>query len=219
MKDFDDLLRSLANFPSTNAVAMDLAHVALIVSVVLAKKPDAVLELGVGSGGLTRALLAAIRYNQKGALTSVDNFCDWGGTKPSHIEDLESAGARIVEADEGAFLADASPNQFDIIISDGDHVNALFHIERVFAVARENAVLFFHDTNNPDHARLSKIEPLVRAAGIPSYHFTEISRPDERTDRGLLAVVKVKGRNPKLNLRSKLYYLAKTARRTVFASD
>src|SRR5437867_3457846 len=75
----------LEGYPDDNPVAMDAVHANLIASVVLAKKPERILELGIGSGILTRALLAAIRVNRHGELESVDNLSDWRGEMPPHI--------------------------------------------------------------------------------------------------------------------------------------
>ena len=47
----------LSSFNNTNAVAIDLAHNVFLVGAVLARKPENVLELGIGSGYVTNSLL------------------------------------------------------------------------------------------------------------------------------------------------------------------
>ncbi len=54
----------LATFNNQHAVAIDLAHNVFLIGAVLSRKPERVLELGVGTGYVTRSLLHALRYNR-----------------------------------------------------------------------------------------------------------------------------------------------------------
>lgn len=82
------LSNALSHHPSASSRAIDFAHAHLVAGLVLAHKPEAVLELGVGSAYLTRVILEALRQNRHGCLTSVENFFDWRGIKPNHIKEL-----------------------------------------------------------------------------------------------------------------------------------
>src|ERR1700737_3863644 len=88
----------LSSFDNSNVVAIDLAHNVFLVGAVLARKPERVLELGIGSGYVTTSLLHALRFNRKGRLTSVDNWFDWGGAEPAFVAPLRTAGVNVVVA-------------------------------------------------------------------------------------------------------------------------
>jgi len=179
------------DYPVDSPVAIDWAHDLLIAGMLLSKKPARVLELGVGSGFVSGLIARALDMNERGESVCVDNFHDWKGEKPPHILGLEQhKRLTFVFKDEYAFLKQSPADQYDLIISDGDHVHAYFFLRDLFRVARKGAVIFFHDTNNPSFANLQKVERVVRAHGLSCYHFKERSLPDERTDRGLLMVVK-----------------------------
>ena len=59
------------------SVAIDKAHSALLYGTVLSAKPKTLLEIGIGSGFVTKTLLAGIKYNAVGKLISVDSWNDW----------------------------------------------------------------------------------------------------------------------------------------------
>ncbi len=56
---------SCRTFDNANTVAIDLAHNVFLVGALLARKPDNLLELGVGSGYVTHSLLHGMRFNRK----------------------------------------------------------------------------------------------------------------------------------------------------------
>ncbi|MBF0485530.1 MAG: class I SAM-dependent methyltransferase [Candidatus Omnitrophica bacterium] len=189
LQDVNVLLEQFKAYPWQSDVAIDIAHDFFILGSLLSRKPHNILELGIGSGFVSQMLLAAIRTNRRGTLTSVDSLWDWKGVRPPHFDSIESGGGRIVIEEEESFLVRQDSGRYDFIISDGDHVNMYFFIDKIFRVAKKDAFIFFHDTNNPMFSNLLKIEAIVRKAGHPCYHFKDKSAEGERTDRGLLFVI------------------------------
>jgi hypothetical protein len=120
----------LSSFDNSNVVAIDLAHNVFLVGAVLARKPERVLELGVGSGYVTNSLLHALRFNHKGRLTSVDNWSDWGGAEPAFASSLRAAGVTL-------------------LVSDADHFHSAAWVDQHLRIVQHDGFLFFHDTNQP----------------------------------------------------------------------
>src|SRR6266852_2518006 len=111
----------LSSFNNASAVAIDLAHNVFLVGAVLARKPERVLELGVGSGYVTNSLMHAMRFNRKGKLTSVDNWFDWKGAEPAFVPPLRAAGVSVVVCGEEEFVRSAPDDPYDLLVSDADH--------------------------------------------------------------------------------------------------
>lgn len=168
---------------TSEAVAIDDAHIALIVGVIKAAKPDRVLELGFGSGQTTKAIADALAWNGHGSLVTVDNWVDWGGVKPEHAQ-----GFAFLELDEADALQQLQMT-FSVIVSDADHRNAGRYIDLYLKILAPGGVLFFHDTNQPNYPTLFSLRDLLALRGIAWQHFTVSTRPDERCDRGLLMVL------------------------------
>jgi predicted O-methyltransferase YrrM len=188
--------------------AIDVAHNLLLVGAVLSKKPERILELGIGTGFVTRSLVAAVRFNGKGHITSVDNWFDWHGNEPSWIDQLREEGVTVRIDSEQAFLQKCPSDEYDFLISDADHVNSGNWLSEHLRVTRNDGFLFFHDTNSPAWPTLLTIQR--RLSHLPHYHFTENSRPDERCSRGWLFVINKK--KQRRDLRSILH----TGGRAVF---
>jgi predicted O-methyltransferase YrrM len=174
--------------PCTDPVSMDLAHNALLLGAVASLKPDAVLELGVGAGYTSGAILQALAWNQKGRLTIVDNWHDWRGREPPHAQQLREAGARIVIRDEESFVKRCKANTYDVLVSDADHSRSHLWLDQHLRIVRPGGLMFFHDTANPAFPNLARILEGVQERKLWHYHFTASSRPDERCHRGLLMV-------------------------------
>ena len=166
-------------------VAMDACHYALIYGFAVATKPRRVLELGIGSGGCTRMLLEAIRFNGIGHLTAVDNWFDWGGQRPEGLP--EDPALTILEATESQFIH-GGLDQFELIVSDADHFHADRWIDGTLRRLAPGGVAFFHDVCNPMFPNLAKIEHCARQEGYHCRVFATSSRADERCERGLLVV-------------------------------
>lgn len=175
-------------------VAVDKCHAFHIIGSLISKKPEKVLEVGIGTGFLSAGLLMGIRYNQKGTLTCVDNWQDWNGIEPPEIANLRAAGVNVVAPiAEKDFIMNCPDNEYDFVISDGDHLNSGSWVDEYFRITKANGFIFFHDTNIHDvFPSLSLIEPRVKELDLPYYHFTKNTRPDEHCERGLMFVINKK---------------------------
>ncbi len=173
--------------PGDSGVAMDRAHALFIVGCVLAQKPLAVVELGIGSGYLTRLLLGALEYNGVGALISVDNWIDWQGTEPPIAQQLRTEGAVIVVSEERVWCEQRETGSVDCLVVDSDHLHGGEWVQDHLRIVRPGGLIFFHDTNAAAYPSLKETVKAVR--GLPHLHFTTSSRPEERCGRGLLFVV------------------------------
>lgn len=183
----------LQTFDHSNVVALDRAHGVFLHGTVLSRKPKNVLELGLGTGYTTLTLLHALRYNGCGTLTSVDNWFDWGGKEPTGVEDLRRAGVNIVSMGEEEFVRQAPSDAYDLLVSDADHFNSQNWLDEHLRITQHDAFLFFHDTNTPSQfPGLATLEGRIRDKGLPCFHFTSSSRPDEHCERGFLFVMNKK---------------------------
>ncbi len=174
-------------FQTADGVPMDDNHIALIKSLVTCSKPMAILELGIGSGAVTSALLEAMAYNRNGVtLTCVDNFTDWGGDAPDGMKDLP---VNLVVQSEREFVASCR-DRFDFIVSDADHDRSNEWIAGTLALLSEGGIAVFHDVSNPDYPNLLSIIQHVKSNGMSHVVFNKSSIPDERCHRGILVVFK-----------------------------
>jgi len=171
-------------------IAVDLPHAAFLFGCVMAKKPTDVLELGIGTGYITRMILNALQYNQHGTLTSVDNWQDFQGQEPAHIQPLRQAGARIVApVTEEEFVRSCASDKYDMLISDADHNRSHLWLDQHLRITRHNGFMFFHDTNT-GWAGLQTIEDQIKH--MPYFHFKKNTREEELCHRGWLFVVNKK---------------------------
>ncbi len=168
---------------------IDLAHNCLVFGAVLSSKPTRALELGIGEGYATRAIMYALKYNQKGRLTSVDNWHDWKGREPSHIDGLRRLGVRVcAPVDEGDFVRSQPDNSYDFLMSDGSHKHAGEWAEDVFRIMKPGSVMFFHDVNS-DRPSLKRYLELSKEMGLFHFMFSENSLESEKCGRGLFMVI------------------------------
>jgi predicted O-methyltransferase YrrM len=168
--------------------SVDLCHAITIFGMAVSAKPKSILELGVGTGLVTDALLNAIEYNQCGQLTCLDSWLDYGGKEPDFWEGFRQRGADLQVSHELAFLQGTPNNTYDFLMSDADH--GATWIDQHFRVTNPGAICFFHDTNSPqEYPSLHAIIDLVKANGWSHQHFVLNSRDDERCHRGLLMVI------------------------------
>ncbi len=168
-------------------VMMDQNHISLIASLVLCSKPSSILELGIGSGAVTKAVLDAVAYNQHPAtMTCVDNFMDWGGVEPPGIRSLP---VDLVISSERDFI-ESCHLRYDMIISDADHDHADEWIDKTLALLEPGGIIIYHDITNPSYSNLAKIPDRIRELGWSHVVFNKSTRDDERCQRGLLVVFK-----------------------------
>ena len=126
----------ISNFDRTN-IAIDLAHNVFLVGAVLARKPASVLELGIGSGFVTHSLMHALRFNRRGRLTSVDNWCDWNGVEPAFVSSLRAAGVNVVVSGEEEFVR-CCPDAYDLLVSDADHFRSHGWLDQHLRIVQHN---------------------------------------------------------------------------------
>jgi len=187
IKAFIDLLgRS-----DSQEAAMDSCHYLQIVGSLVAKKPENILEVGIGTALLTAGLVMGMRYNQCGCLTCVDNWSDWHGVEPPEITTLREAGVTVMApVEERVFLSGCATDTYDFVVSDGDHKNSGTWVDEYIRITKPEGIIYFHDTNNLGmFPKLGLIKQRVLQLGLPHYHFLQSSRKDERCERGLLFVV------------------------------
>lgn len=144
---------------------MDDCHVELIRAIVRCAKPKAILELGFGSGKLTRELVAAVEENCCGRITVVDNWFDWGGIKPMHA-DLH--GVNFETSEESRFVRENSRN-WDFVVADAEHENVENRIEHYMKLVLPGGWLIVHDYSSDPRG----------------WTFAQSSAEHERCERGL----------------------------------
>lgn len=175
--------------PCRDEVAIDANHINLIASLVVCSKPKSILELGIGSGSTTSALMEAIAYNRNDAkLTCVDNFNDWDGFPPSGVFDIP---VELIVKSERDFIAGCT-EKYSFIVSDADHDRSHEWAVKTLALLDDGGIAVFHDVCNPSYSNLASIVGIVEWAKLPHIVFNQSSRDDERCDRGLLVVFKPK---------------------------
>lgn len=171
-------------------IALDLSHNILLFGAVLSAKPKSVLELGVGTGYVTKSLLYALAYNGVGKLTCVDALIDSGGKVPFHYQELKDMGANIIISTEKDFTLAQQRESFDFLVSDADHKGAVNYLPQTIEMMQPGSVMFFHDTNESRFPGLMKIEDRLRKMDIECHQFDQVSREDERCNRGWLMAFK-----------------------------
>lgn len=181
-------------FGGSELVKVDKAHSELVKGLVMASKPSQILELGVGGGETTDAILSGLRYNQKKcAYTLVDNWCDWGGKKPDEVEKTYGHVINIITSNEKEFIFSCK-QKYDFIMSDADHHHTNEWFKYVFDnLLNENGILIYHDVNFVDKdcfLNLKEIYYEVKRSNISHQLFNENSLPHERCHRGLLVIFK-----------------------------
>jgi hypothetical protein len=187
-------------------VAIDRAHNVFLMGALLSRKPRDVLELGIGSGFVTRTLVEGVRYNGVGRVTAVDSWTDWRGDEPPIMGELRDAGVEVVApVTEEEFVHQAPADAYDFLVSDADHRRSGTWVDEHLRIVRHDGFMFFHDTNHANRFKtLGLIEKRVRELGLPFYHFTESTRPDERCERGWLFAINKKGPGAKRRRRTRL---------------
>lgn len=173
-------------------VAVDECHAALIRALVLSQKPQDLLEIGIGSGKSTDAILEALSLNgTHRSYTLVDNWVDFGGVIPENVKTKYGKRVKLVTADERDFVGSCRES-FDFIFSDGDHLHTQDWFDRVYGeLLRDDGILVYHDVTNV--AMFPNLLGIYRdciARRIPHYLFNRNSLEGERCDRGLLVIFK-----------------------------
>jgi predicted O-methyltransferase YrrM len=154
-------------------IQIDDCHIDLIYGLIRAQKPHRLLELGYGTGRTNHAIQRAIQANCRGLLEVVDNFYDWGGSRPEHFDD---SGFTFHLSDETEFIVGCQA-KYDFIVADGDHHRTDF---KVLNLLNPGGIIVFHDVTNEDFPNLRNL--LV----LDGLLFNSSSIESERCSRGLL---------------------------------
>lgn len=172
-------------------IKIDNNHIELIYSLIICHKPKSLLEIGVGSGYTTRKIIQAFQYNNISTIENidcVDNYYDWNGQKPSHLEFLDGL-VTFIKSSEHDYVFNCS-KKYDYIISDADHHNSDKWIDKTMDLLNPKGIIIYHDITNKNFPNLLKIVDYVETNNLKYFLFNKNSRPDERCDRGLLIISK-----------------------------
>lgn len=180
-------------FGTDEGVKIDQAHADLLRGLVVAQKPKTILELGIGGGQGTDAILSGLDYNQQPfAYTLVDNWFDFQGQQPLEVAEKYGSRINIITSDERDFVFSCE-TKFDFIMSDADHFNTEKWFEYVYSeLVNDNGILCYHDVNLVDNefVNLREIYYKCREYGLAYKLFNQNSLPTERCQRGLLVIFK-----------------------------
>ena len=192
MKALYNIFNLILNFENTTKVAIDKNHALQILGSVVSKKPENILEVGIGTGFITKTLFYGILYNNIGKLTCVDNWYDFGGVVPNGIEELEDAGINIINSNEYDFVKTCKDNTYDFLVSDGDHHNSGTWVDEYLRIVKNDGFMYFHDTNNKYFKNMGLVESRIKELNIPYFQFKTKTRTDENCDIGLLFAINKK---------------------------
>lgn len=181
-------------FGQDQGVKIDIAHAELLRGLIVSHKPKTVLELGVGGGQGTDAMLAGLDYNlQPFDYTLVDNWNDFGFQQPKEVAERYGDRITIVTSDEREYVFGCNKT-FDFIMSDADHHRTDQWFEYVYDnLLNNNGILVYHDINLVDadaFHNLVNIYNVCKQKNLPHMLFNRNSRMDERCQRGLLVIFK-----------------------------
>lgn len=173
-------------------VRIDQAHIDLVAGLIRANKPKTTLEIGMGSGSVTDAIIAAQEYNQiQLQHTIVDNWHDWNFQKPADVDE-KYPQVKIITCNESDFVH-STDQVFDFIVSDGDHHNAERWFDQVYNhMLAPNGILIYHDVNTVEREFVNLLQILDQCQQQRLRHhlFNQNSTADERCQRGLLVIFK-----------------------------
>lgn len=168
---------------------MDFNHIHLIGSLILSHKPKSVLEIGVGTGLVTKKIINAFAYNNIPVdLTCVDNFTDWRGSTPTGFETYQQQ-IKFIPKDEKEFVSSCL-NTYDFIVSDADHYRTNKWFDKTYSLLNNKGILVYHDVTNKQFPNLYDIVKYVETNNINHVIFNKSSLDTERCDRGLLVIFK-----------------------------
>ena len=173
-------------------VAIDEAHAQLLTSLVMARKPNAVLEFGFGTGESCWAILRALRFNATPfRYELVDSWSDWSGSPPAEIQKPEYAEVQFITSGEQEYVA-ACSTKYQFIFSDADHRNTQRWFDYVYDNILDNeGILIYHDVTNSN--MFPNLLSIYTDTVHKDYHhmlFNYNSRGEERCDRGMLIIFK-----------------------------
>jgi predicted O-methyltransferase YrrM len=179
-------------FGQDNSVKIDRAHADLLTGLIKSSKPNKILELGIGGGQATDAMLAGLEYNQQPyQYTLVDNWMDFNNTMPPIVQEKYSSRVNLVTSSEREFVFGCN-EKFDFIMSDADHHNTQTWFEYVYEeLLNDDGILIYHDiTLTSQFPNLIQILHRCKEFNLKHKLFNKDSLPDEMCFRGLLVIFK-----------------------------
>ena len=180
-------------FRNNDAVKVDKAHALTISGVVYSQKPQRVLELGLGGGESTDAILAALKFNEQPyEYTLVDNWVDHDYKMPEGVLETYGRDINVVTSGEKEFIY-STRKTYDFIFSDADHYHTNEWFDYVYDnLLEKEGILMYHDINFFENCLLNlrEIFYTCQRRGLHYKLFNKNSLPDERCHRGLLMIFK-----------------------------
>lgn len=174
--------------------AMDINHGLLVYSLLLSHKPENILELGIGTGYTSKAIVSAIKYNKMGKSTHVDSVDLWPpvGEAIQELRPILTEGSQIIIDTEEHFVNNCPENQYDFVLSDADHINAHTWFDKMLFLTKPDGILIFHDVTHFSYPNLFFLVEETKRLGLPHFVFNKNSKENEFCDRGLLVIRNVK---------------------------
>lgn len=181
-------------FGQDEGVKIDVAHAELLKGLIMSHKPTTILELGVGGGQGTDAMLEGLEYNQQEFdYTLVDNWNDFGFKEPPEVSAKYGDKINIVTSGEQEFVFGCN-KKYDFIMSDADHHRTDQWFEYVYLnLLNDNGILIYHDVNLVDQDAFHNLVNIYKSCQEHNIHhmlFNRNSRDGERCQRGLLVIFK-----------------------------
>lgn len=164
--------------------SVDYAHGVLVYGLVVALKPEVIVEVGWGSGYSSGWIREGMGFNGKGRYAVVDNWADWGGAFQYTPPEVT-----VIRMGEKDWIEQQSPSSVDFLMMDGDHAHSHEYVEKSLSIVKPGGCVVWHDTHR-GFAGMQTIPTQVRALGYTPLCFTKSSRADEQCERGLTVVVK-----------------------------
>jgi len=179
-------------FGQDDTIKIDRAHADLLTGLVKSGKPKTVLELGIGGGQATDAILSGLEYNQQPyQYTLVDNWMDFDDIMPPIVKETYGGRVNLVTSGEKEFVFSCN-KKFDFIMSDADHHNTQNWFEYVYEeLLNDDGILIYHDvTLTSQFPNLLQILHRCQEFNLKHKLFNKDSLPTEMCYRGLLVIFK-----------------------------
>jgi predicted O-methyltransferase YrrM len=157
----------------------------LMYSMIRHIQPETVLEVGVSAGHLTCWFAQALKNNEKGHLTSVDNFSRAHGGEASNPgvpqKRVNMAGlapwVTIIKSDSMEFLEKQEGGSFDFVWIDADHSYEGAYADTMEALRVAKVGVGVHDVyqlyDGPRNAcRAIEKEKDIKGLWVPGYRGT-----------------------------------------------
>lgn len=168
-------------------VRMDDCHIELVCAVMMAAKPQSIVEIGLGSGALTMALISlSFRIGHPVSITVVDGFNDWNFERPAGLSAIEP-WVLLRKMDERDFVqgSRAAGDLYDFVISDADHAHTGEWAEDTCEIVTPGGILIFHDSDSVHCPSVRHAVNVARRSGMQELLFNKNSLPNERCHRGI----------------------------------